>query len=78
MRNKNLRLEQLSEGKMLNDTGGNSPGGGQNIIIPNEERMIKHPLTLLKVTKKLTALRFPGSCATNQKRVMRSCGFFDT
>lgn len=53
-------------------------GGGGEIIIPNEERMIKQPLTLLKVTKKLTALRFPGSWPTNQKRVMRSCGFFDT
>lgn len=46
--------------------------------VPNEERMIKQPLILLKVTKKVMAPRFPGSCPTNQERVMRSCGSFDT
>lgn len=32
MGSKNLRLEQLSEGKTLNNTGGNSPGEGEKKI----------------------------------------------
>lgn len=79
MGSKNLDLEQLSEGKTPNETGGNSPGEGKiYFTISNEGGMIKQPFILLKVTKKVMAPRFPGSCPTDQKRVMRSCGSFDT